>query len=268
MKRHIQVIFEAILSALIIVDLLVMGLMIVGFTLGILSNTVYNIGTYDLVVALLILVDFVVFRIRKDKLNETNWQFIRKNWAYIVSIIPLTFICFNLFHLFGFIDILWLIVLLRFYALYKVVLITGREVLKYPSKTKLDYATVALLLVLIVGSYLFFLVEHGVNPEVPNYESAMWYSIVSMTTVCYGDIVPITGLGRIIGIILILSGMGYLSLVTATLAYSFVDFFRAQSQKAADRVEKRVEHYEEKIDELISTVNSLEKKLDETKKEK
>jgi len=101
MKRHYQVIFEAILSALIIVDLLVMGLMIVGFTLGILSKTIYTVGSYDLVIAVLILVDFVVFRIRKDKLNETNWQFIRKNWAYIVSIIPLTFICFNLFHLFA-----------------------------------------------------------------------------------------------------------------------------------------------------------------------
>ncbi len=268
MKRHIQVIFEAILSVLIVVDLLVMGLMIAGFILGILSSTVYNVGNYDLIVALLILVDFIVFRIRKNKLDENNWQFIKKNWAYIVSIIPFTFICFNIFHLFGFIDIIWLFVLLRFYALYKVVRITGTEVLKYPSKTKLDYATVALLLTLIIGSFLFYLVEHGVNPEVPNYESAMWYSIVSMTTVGYGDIVPITGIGKIIGIILILTGMGYLSLVTATLAYSFIDFFKTQSQKAADRVEKKVENYEEKIDKLINTVDNLEKKLDEQKKEK
>ena len=57
------------------------------------------------------------------------------------------------------------------------------------------------------GSFLFFLVEHGVNPEVPTYDSAMWYSIVSMTTVGYGDIVPITAIGRIIGIIIILTGI-------------------------------------------------------------
>jgi voltage-gated potassium channel len=117
----------------------------------------------------------------------------------------------------------------------------------------------------VIGSFLFFLVEHGVNHEVPNYESAMWYSIVSMTTVGYGDIVPVTSIGRIIGIIIILTGMGYVSLVTATLAYSFIDFFRKESRKAADRVEKR---YLEKIDELIAHVNKLENKIDENKTRK
>ena len=143
--------------------------------------------------------------------------------------------------------IVGLIVILRFYPLYRVLRITGKEIRKYPSKTKLDYATVLLLLVLVIGSFLFFLVEHGVNHEVPNYESAMWYAIISMTTVGYGDIVPVTGIGRLIGIILIFTGMGYVSLVTATLAYSFIDYYRKESRKAAERVEKT---YLSKIDEL------------------
>jgi len=173
LKRHFQVIFEALLTVLIIVDLLLMGLMIAGLTVGIKSGSVYNIGNYDLVIALLILIDFIVFRIRMDKLNRNIGSFIRDNWAYIVSIIPLSFICFNIFHFFSFVYIIVLIIILRFYALYKLLQITRREVHKYPSKTKLDYATFVLLLVLVFGSFLFFLVENGVNPEVPTYESAM-----------------------------------------------------------------------------------------------
>ncbi len=266
MKRHVQVIYEALLSIFILIDLLLMGLMLAGFTIGILHVTIINIGKYDLVISLLIFVDLLIFRIRKNRLNENIGLIIRRNWAFIVSSVPITFICFYIFHLFGYIDIIGLIIILRFYALYKVLRITGKEVRKYPSKTKLDYATIGVLLAFVIGSYLFFLVEHGVNHEVPNYESAMWFSVVSMTTVGYGDIVPVTGIGRLIAIILIFTGMGYLSLVTATLAYSFIDFFRTESKKAADRLEKKVTDYEKKIDTLIDTVNQLKDELDKIKK--
>ncbi|MGZ7117891.1 MAG: ion channel, partial [Methanobacterium sp.] len=189
MKRNYQVIFEAILSVFIIFDLFFLGLMAVGFTVGIMPTSIYSISNFDIVIAVLILIDFIFYRIRKNKSND-NRQFIRENWAYIVSIIPITFICFNLFQLFGYISIIGIIGIFRIYALFNVLLITGRHVRKYPSKTKLDYATVVLLLVLIIGSYLLFIIEHGVNPGFSSYESSMWFSIVSMTTTGYGDITP------------------------------------------------------------------------------
>ncbi len=266
MKRNYQVILEAILSVFIIIDVLLLSLMILGLTVGIKNYSVDGISNFDLLIAVLILLDLIFFRIRKQKINENKIYFLRNNWAYIISIIPLNFICFNVFQLFGYSIIIGLIGIIRIYALYKVLLITGRSVRKYPSKTKLDYATVVLFLVLIIGSYLFFIVERSVNPEVPNYESAMWYAIISMTTVGYGDIVPVTLIGRMIGVILILTGMGYVSLVTATLAYSFLDFFRKESHKAAEKVENRVVNYEDKIDKLITQVNKLEKKIDDKEK--
>ena len=263
MQRHYQVIFESVLSVFIVVDIVIMSLMIAGFAVGIMHSSISNVGRFDLIVAVLILVDFLIFRVRKDRESISNWQFIKENWAYIISIIPFTFISFNVFQLYGYVDVIWVFVIFRYYAMIKVLLITGSKVREYPSKTKLDYATVFLLLVLVIGSFLFFIVERSVNPEVPNYESAMWYAIVSMTTVGYGDIVPITLAGRIIGIILILSGMGYVSLVTATLAYSFIDLFRKESRKAVDNVENKVIKYEEKIDELLVKVDNLEKKIDD-----
>ena len=168
--------------------------------------------------------DLIFYRIKNRQTNFFSRVFFRDYWFFFVAIIPLTFICFNIFHLFNYTIIIGLIGIFRIYALYRVLLIGSSRVRKYPSKTKLDYATIVLFLVLIIGSYLFFIAEHAVNPEVSTYESAMWYSIVSMTTVGYGDIVPITAIGRIIGVIIILTGMGYVSLVTATLAYSFIFF--------------------------------------------
>jgi voltage-gated potassium channel len=94
----------------------------------------------------------------------------------------------------------------------------------------------------------------------------MWFSIVSMTTTGYGDITPVTFTGRLIAVVLILTGMGYLSLVTATLAYSFIDLFRKESRKAGERLEKRALTYEEKVDEIMAKLDEIEKKVDKKDK--
>ncbi len=261
MKRHGTVIFEGLLSVLILIDILVLGFMTVGFIVGIMPTTVYSMGNYDLAVAILILIDFI-FIIRKE--NNIGW--IRDNWFYIVSIVPLTFICFNIFHLFNYIIIIGSIGIFRIYTLFNVLRVTSKYVRKYPSKTKLDYATFFLFLVLIIGPFLFYIIEHGVNPNVPNYESAMWYAIVSMTTTGYGDIVPVNLSGRVLGVIFILTGMVYLSLATATLAYSFIDIFRSDTREALKELKDRNLMYEEKLDELNTKLDKIGKMMEEKEK--
>ena len=96
-----------------------------------------------------------------------------------------------------------------------------------------------------------------------------------MTTVGYGDIVPVTLIGHIIGTILILTGMGYLSLVTATLAFSFIELFRKESGKASNKLEKAAEglkssidSHDEKIGQVLKRMDEIEKKLDEMEKKR
>ena len=50
----------------------------------------------------------------------------------------------------------------------------------------------------------------------------VWWSVVTVTTVGYGDIVPHTVAGRLIGILVMLLGIGFLSILTATVASYFV----------------------------------------------
>jgi voltage-gated potassium channel len=274
MERHYKIIFESLLSVLIIIQLFLLVLISIGFVLGIQIGSVYNFGIYDLIISILILFDLVYFRVINVN-NQNVFESIRDNWVYVVSIVPLFFICFNIFQLFDFKILIGFIGIIRIYALLKVLFITSREIRKYSDKTKLDYATFVLLFVLIVGSLLFYLVEHGVNPDVPNYESAIWYSFISMATVGYGDISPITGAGRIIGVVIILTGMGYVSLVTATLALMFIEEFRKESEKTKEEIQKRVQQrtlrYEKKIDELLEKIDGdnkeIWKKVDKIEKE-
>lgn len=274
MDRHYRIIFEALLSILIIIDLFFAVLISVGFIVGIKPSSVNYFGSWDLIICILILLDFILFRLISGP-KENLKDFILENWIYVLGSIPIFFIGFNLLQLFEFKFIIVILGIIRIYALLKVLQITTQNVRRYPQKTKLDYATVLLLLVLIIGSLLFFLVERGVNPEVTSYESAIWYSLVSMTTTGYGDIVPITFTGQVIGVIIILTGMGYVSLVTATLAFSFIELFRKASGKAADKLEKSVkglentmDMYDEKIDKVLKRMDEIEKKLDEMEKSK
>lgn len=260
MDKHYQFILEALLSIFILIDILLLGLITIGLFVGIKPNTLYYMGSFDLAVAFFIFLDLVFYRIIHGEVIKSKWQFLRENWAYIVSIIPLPFIAFNLSHLFGLATIIGLIGLVRIYALIIVLIKSASSLREYPSKTKLDYATLALLLVLIIGSYLFFVVERGVNPGVTNYESAIWFSIISMATVGYGDIVPHTNIGRVIAVIIIITGMGYASLVTATLAYTFIEIFQKEKNKATEKLRKRAEKNDEKLDKIIAELDKIKKK--------
>ncbi|MCP3957832.1 MAG: cag pathogenicity island protein Cag26 [bacterium] len=64
----------------------------------------------------------------------------------------------------------------------------------------------------------------------------IWWSIVTLTTVGYGDITPTSSLGRIIGVALMLCGIGVLSIFTATIASFFLEL-KLRSQRGMDQLQ-------------------------------
>jgi voltage-gated potassium channel len=75
-----------------------------------------------------------------------------------------------------------------------------------------------LIMIFFLSSLLIFFLEKGRNPEIKNYGDALWLMIVTMTTVGYGDVVPITVAGRIVTIIAMVLGIGTLSVYITTRA--------------------------------------------------
>ena len=78
-------------------------------------------------------------------------------------------------------------------------------------------------LILLGGAILLYLLEHRVNKAVSNLGDALYWALISMTTTGYGDIIPSTSGGRIVAVIVVLSGLLLLSLITATVASGFVE---------------------------------------------
>jgi voltage-gated potassium channel len=83
-----------------------------------------------------------------------------------------------------------------------------------------------LIMIFFISALLVFLVERGKNPEIRTYGDALWMMIVTMATVGYGDVVPITVAGRIFTVLAMVLGIGALSAYISTRAKK-----RAQSER-------------------------------------
>jgi voltage-gated potassium channel len=79
------------------------------------------------------------------------------------------------------------------------------------------------IFLIIMSLLLFGAIGLAIFEPQVKWFNALWWSIVTLTTVGYGDIAPTTTGGRIIGAILMLVGIGVLGMFTATIASVFVE---------------------------------------------
>lgn len=86
--------------------------------------------------------------------------------------------------------------------------------------------SVAGLGVLIASSIMYY-AEHGAQPDqFSSIPAAMWWGVVTLTTLGYGDIYPVTTLGRFMGGVFAITGILLIALPTAILGSAFVDEMR------------------------------------------
>lgn len=81
---------------------------------------------------------------------------------------------------------------------------------------------VVLILILVISSSGIYLLEHKVQPDdFGSIPESMWWAMVTLTTVGFGDAVPITPLGKLFGGIIMLVGIGIVALPAGILASAF-----------------------------------------------
>ncbi len=87
------------------------------------------------------------------------------------------------------------------------------------SGTAFRFAALLTLLVVVIAGAVESLVDSG---DFPSTWDGIWWAVVTVTTVGYGDVYPKTVEGRIIAMVVMLFGIGFLSVLTATIASRFV----------------------------------------------
>ena len=98
-----------------------------------------------------------------------------------------------------------------------------KAVLFVLKREKFFYILGITFVVLLGGAISFYFLERGTNKTVESIGSAIYWAFISMTTTGYGDVSPATAGGRVVAVIVVVSGLLLLSLVTATIASVFVE---------------------------------------------
>lgn len=115
------------------------------------------------------------------------------------------------------------------------------------------YLTVIGNSILIAATLAVYFLEKGVNPLIHNYFDSLWWGIATITTVAYGDIVPSTIPGRIIGICLMYTGtVLFITFTGLVFTVLLAPLTREMAEEEAEtkKIEKSISELKGKIEEL------------------
>ena len=102
-------------------------------------------------------------------------------------------------------------------------------------------SVVFVVMVLIIASLLIYYAEHDAQPDkFANAFSGVWWAVATLTTVGYGDIYPVTGIGRFLGGIIALTGIGLVAVPTGIISAGFVELLeRNRGSRKCDADEQK-----------------------------
>jgi voltage-gated potassium channel len=90
-------------------------------------------------------------------------------------------------------------------------------------KTELGMTLFVTILILIIASFLMYHIEGPIQPDkFPNVFATLWWAIATLTTIGYGDVYPITGLGKLLSGCIALLGIGLVALPTGIISAGFI----------------------------------------------
>ncbi len=135
------------------------------------------------------------------------------------------------------------------------------NVMRAQSKA-LTAAVFIMLMALVLSSSILYILEHEVQPDkFGSIPEAMWWGLATLTTVGYGDVTPITPLGKLVGAVTMIVGIGMFALPTGVIAIGFSNEIRKHEFIVNWRLVAKVPLFEEmdaaQIAEIVNLLHPL-----------
>lgn len=133
---------------------------------------------------------------------------------------------------------------------------TFKTVSRVVGRKGLQWFLVIAVAIIGLGAVLVFAIERNeAGSQVADLGDALWWAIVTCTTVGYGDIAPITPGGRVVAVALMLLGISIVSVITANIASVMVE---EDTESDIDRLETKIDKLSRQIEQLVADASGAE----------
>ena len=193
-------------------------------------------------VCIILFFDFI-YRMQQE---DDKKAFIKHNWPDIIAMIPFDILPIPQKYIF----------IARFFRLARLVTLFRREwkyISSFFKQTHINIAIGMLLFTVFAGTILFYLLEHGINPGVHTIWDAMWFTVTTMLT-GNSDINPVTPDGEVISVLMIIMGISFVGILTASLASWLI---KKSNKEENDIEEERLKNIEKSMDDIKNEIMEL-----------
>lgn len=211
-KSNLLLTYEIMITTLALFAVILALLGLTGQIVIESSNVLSNI---DLSILLIFAIDYTVRLV----MPENRKQFIKENIFDLIAIIPFN----SLFRFFRMARLFRVVRLSRFIRLIRLVAFAKKfkdKINRFLHTNGFIYVLYLTITTVLLGAIGIYLVEQ--EETISTFGDAIWWSFVTATTVGYGDISPATTIGRIIASVLMLVGIGFIGMLTGTIATFFI----------------------------------------------
>lgn len=211
----------------------------------------------NLVVCCIFFLDYIV----RLTLTKRKVLFIANNIIDLISIIPIIGVgkLIYILNLGEAIDLKILLKIIKVIILIILIVKFKNKIRESVRLNKFNYMLILTTIIIVLGAVFISLLEDI------SFGDAIWWSFVTFTTVGYGDVLLTTNLGRIVAILLMIFGIGFIGVTTSTIA-AYIINNDGKKKRKKDFKDETIDFIKYKIDNLDSLSDSELDKIYETLK--
>ena len=234
-----------LINILILADVVLIAYMLL---FSIPNDLISLIIMFDVIICIILIIDFF-YKLQND---DEKSKFFKHNVLFLIASIPYEFVLPTFFMAFRF------LLLLRLFKLSGIIERYFESLHRFFESTKLDKVFAWIVFTVILFTFAIYFLD----PSLGLFDS-LWYVVVTLTTVGYGDITPNTFQAKIVSILLLILGICVFSIMTGAVSSYFSD----KILNIDTDTEEELDVLDEKIEDISSQLKDIRKELELTRAE-